>query len=71
MHWWFEHFSSMLACCISTITAFTVFGAPRLLNIDSVNILLWFLPTIIITPLIISLGIYYERKFNKPKKIGL
>jgi len=71
MHWWFEHFSGMLACCISTITAFTVFGAPRLLNIDSINILLWFLPTIIITPIIIGLGIYYERKFNKPKKIGL
>ncbi|WP_273131102.1 DUF2306 domain-containing protein [Bacillus weihaiensis] len=71
MHWWFEHFSGMLACCISTITAFTVFGAPRLLNVESVNIILWFLPTIIITPLIIGLGIYYTKKFNKPKGINL
>jgi uncharacterized membrane protein len=67
MHWWFEHFSGMLACCISTITAFTVFGAPRLLNIKSVSIILWILPTIVITPLIIGLGIHYSRKFNKPK----
>ncbi len=65
MHWWFEHFSGMLACCISTITAFTVFGAPRLLNINSVNMVLWFLPTIFITPIIIGLGIYYTKKFNK------
>ncbi len=69
MHWWFEHFSGMLACCISTITAFTVFGAPRLLNIDSVNMILWFLPTIIITPLIVGLAIYYRRKFNKSQYI--
>jgi uncharacterized membrane protein len=71
MHWWFEHFAGMLACCISTITAFIVFGAPRLLNIESVSIILWFLPTIIITPLIIGLSIYYGRKFNKPKTKSL
>lgn len=64
MHWWFEHFSGMLACCISTLTAFIVFGAPRLLNIDSVSIILWFLPTIVITPLIIGLAIFYTRKFS-------
>lgn len=65
MHWWFEHLSGMLGCSIATITAFTVFGAPRLLNIDSVNILLWFLPTILLTPVIIGFSIYYQRKFNK------
>ncbi|WP_191566280.1 DUF2306 domain-containing protein [Metabacillus idriensis] len=64
MHWWFEHFSGMLACCISTITAFMVFGAPRLLGIESVSILLWFLPTIVITPIIIGLSIYYRKKFK-------
>lgn len=69
MHWWFEHFAGMLACCISTLTAFIVFGAPRLLNVESVSIILWFLPTIVITPLIIGLGIYYNRKFNKPKNL--
>ncbi|QGQ47033.1 DUF2306 domain-containing protein [Metabacillus sediminilitoris] len=67
MHWLFEHFAGMLACSISTLTAFIVFGAPRLLNIESVNVFLWFLPTIVITPLIIALGIYYGRKYNKPK----
>lgn len=64
MHWWFEHISGMLGCSIATITAFTVFGAPRLLSIDSVGIFLWFLPTILLTPVIIGFTIYYDRKFN-------
>ncbi|OKL35634.1 DUF2306 domain-containing protein [Domibacillus mangrovi] len=68
MHWWFEHFSGMLGCSIATITAFTVFGAPRLLNIEAVSIVLWFLPTIIVTPVIIGLAIYYTKKFNGKKK---
>ncbi|MFD1738191.1 DUF2306 domain-containing protein [Bacillus salitolerans] len=67
MHWWYEHFSGMLGCSISTITAFTVFGAPRLLHIESVSIWLWFIPTIIITPMIIGFGIYYDRKFSGKK----
>ncbi|WP_339165110.1 DUF2306 domain-containing protein [Siminovitchia sp. FSL H7-0308] len=67
MHWWFEHLSGMLGCSIATITAFTVFGAPRLLNIESVSILLWFLPTILLTPVIIGLSAYYTKKFNQPK----
>ncbi|WP_050180150.1 hypothetical protein [Domibacillus robiginosus] len=64
MHWWFEHFGGMLGCSIATITAFTVFGAPRLLNIESVTLLLWFLPTILLTPVIIGLSVYYRRKFS-------
>ncbi|WP_077213127.1 DUF2306 domain-containing protein [Bacillus dakarensis] len=68
MHWWFEHLSGMIGCSISTITAFSVFAAPRLLNIDSVNILLWFLPTIFLTPVIIGFSVYYHRKFNSKRK---
>lgn len=52
MHWYFEHFGNLIGCSIATITAFTVFGAPRLLNISSISIFLWFLPTIVLTPLI-------------------
>jgi uncharacterized membrane protein len=70
MHWWFEHFSGMLGCSIATITAFTVFGAPRLLNIDSVSLLLWFLPTIVLTPIIVGLSVYYDRKFSNRKVAG-
>ncbi|MGF2614995.1 DUF2306 domain-containing protein [Rossellomorea vietnamensis] len=70
LHWWFEHLGGMLGCSIATITAFTVFGAPRLMNIESVSILLWFLPTIILTPAIIGFSIYYDRKFNKKKVIA-
>ena len=65
MHWWFEHLGGMLGCCIATVTAFTVFGAPRLLSIDSVSILLWFMPAIIMVPLIIGFSIYYRRKFSR------
>lgn len=68
MHWLFEHFSGMFTCCISTVTAFLVFGAPRLLNIESQNMLLWFLPTILFVPLIIGFSIYYTRKYNNSKK---
>ncbi|WP_193568332.1 DUF2306 domain-containing protein [Gracilibacillus saliphilus] len=64
-HWYIEHLIGMLACSISTITAFIVFGAPRLLNIESVSIFLWFAPTIVITPVIIGFSVHYGRKFNQ------
>jgi uncharacterized membrane protein len=67
MHWYFEHFGGMIACCISTVTAFTVFGAPRLLNITSSNLLLWLLPTFVLVPVLIGFQIYYQRKFNNRK----
>jgi uncharacterized membrane protein len=65
MHWWFEHLGGMLACCISTITAFIVFGAPRLWGSGSAPLLLWFLPTICLVPVIIGMNIYYRRRFKK------
>lgn len=64
MHWWFEHLGSILGCCIATITAFTVFGAPRILGVNNVHPLLWFLPTIVITPLILFYSAYYRKKFQ-------
>ncbi len=64
-HWYIEHLIGMLTCSISTITAFIVFGAPRLMNIESVSIFLWFAPTIVITPVIIGFSVYYGRKFNQ------
>lgn len=64
MHWVMEHLAGMLSCCISTITAFAVFGAPRLLNIDSVSIIVWLLPTMLIVPLLIAFSNYYKRKYN-------
>nr|WP_289038457.1 DUF2306 domain-containing protein [uncultured Allobacillus sp.] len=62
-HWVVEHISGMLASSIAAITAFVVFGAPRLLEVDSVNLLIWFLPTIVFTPMIIFFSSYYGRKF--------
>ncbi|ARI75568.1 DUF2306 domain-containing protein [Halobacillus mangrovi] len=71
MHWYFEHFGNLIGCSIATITAFTVFGAPRLLNISSINIFLWFLPTILLTPIIIGYTRYYKKKFRiSPVKRG-
>ncbi|MGG7621663.1 DUF2306 domain-containing protein [Bacillus coreaensis] len=64
MHWLFEHLSGMIACSISTVTAFTVFGAPRLLNIPSSSLFLWFLPTVILVPVLILFTIKYEKKYN-------
>ncbi|GIP38470.1 membrane protein [Paenibacillus sp. J31TS4] len=67
MHWYFEHYGGMIACCISTVTAFTVFGAPRLLNVSSSNILLWLLPTFVLVPVMIGFNIHYTKKFG-PKR---
>ncbi|MGI6125513.1 MAG: DUF2306 domain-containing protein [Planifilum sp.] len=63
-HWIVEHLIGMLSCCISTVTAFVVFGAPRLLGIPSVNLLLWFLPTIAIVPIIVGFSIHYQKKMD-------
>ncbi|RXT15547.1 DUF2306 domain-containing protein [Ammoniphilus sp. CFH 90114] len=69
MRWIIEHIIGMLSCCIATVTAFTVFGAPRLLDIESVSPLLWFLPSMIMTPLIIGFSKHYEKKYNKKKAV--
>ena len=74
-HWVVEHIVGMLSCSIAAITAFVVFGAPRLLEIESVSLLIWFLPTIVFTPLIIIFTNYYGRKYagggtGPKKKIG-
>ncbi|TSJ65040.1 DUF2306 domain-containing protein [Allobacillus sp. SKP2-8] len=62
-HWVVEHISGMLASSIAAITAFVVFGAPRLLQVESVSLLIWFLPTIIFTPMIILFSRHYGQKF--------
>ncbi|WP_342744222.1 DUF2306 domain-containing protein [Oceanobacillus senegalensis] len=67
-HWVVEHIVGMLSSCIATITAFIVFGAPRLLQIDSVNLFIWFLPTIVFVPLVIVSTVYYGKKFAGVKK---
>ena len=67
LHWWFEHLGGMLGCCIATITAFTVFGAPRLLGLSSVHPLVWFMPTIVLVPWIIGFSRYDHKKFNASK----
>lgn len=63
-HWAVEHIIGMLSCCIATITAFVVFGAPRLLQVESVSVLLWFLPTIVVVPLIVGFTLYYGKKYD-------
>jgi uncharacterized membrane protein len=65
MSWFFEHMTSMMGCCIATITAFTVFGAPRLLHLESTSPLIWFLPTIVMVPIISGYVYYYQKKFSQ------
>lgn len=66
MHWIYEHLGSMIGCSIATITAFTVFGAPQLLNMEEVSLFIWILPTFLLLPLIIGFSRHYQRKFNPP-----
>ncbi|MCI3920394.1 DUF2306 domain-containing protein [Paenibacillus sp. TRM 82003] len=68
-HWAVEHIAGMLSCCISTVTAFTVFGAPRLLQVESVSLIIWFLPTIVLVPLIIGFSNQYRRKLDGGKQL--
>jgi uncharacterized membrane protein len=63
-HWAVEHIVGMLSCCISTVTAFTVFGAPRLLQVEAVSLFVWFLPTLVIVPLIIGFSNVYKKKMD-------
>jgi uncharacterized membrane protein len=63
-HWVIEHIVGMLSCCIATVTAFLVFGAPRLLKVESVSLLVWFLPTFIMVPLMIWFTNAYKRKLD-------
>ncbi|MBU8880569.1 DUF2306 domain-containing protein [Bacillus sp. FJAT-29790] len=71
MHWLFEHFGGMISCCISTVTAFATFGAPRLLNIQSSNLLLWLLPTFILVPVLIGFSMFYGKKYSGKKQAGI
>lgn len=41
------------------------FGAPRLLQLSSVSPLLWFLPTLIMVPIILGLVRHYKGKFSR------
>src|SRR5690625_857342 len=61
MHWLYEHLSGMIACSISTVTAFTVFGAPRLMGIQTNHLFLWLMPTMILVPFIIGYQLYYKK----------
>jgi hypothetical protein len=47
-----EHIAGMVGCGITTITAFVVFAAPRLLAWESAPLWMWLLPTFILTPFI-------------------
>ncbi len=67
-HWAVEHIVGMLSCSISTVTAFTVFGAPRLLQVEAVSLFVWFLPTIVLVPLIIVFSNIYKRKMDRPRE---
>ena len=62
--WIVEHIGGMMSCSISTVTAFTVFGAPRLFQLGSGDVLLWILPTIVFIPMII----WFSRKYSLPRK---
>ncbi|WP_277680172.1 DUF2306 domain-containing protein [Gracilibacillus dipsosauri] len=63
-HWIVEHIIGMLSCCIATVTAFAVFGAPRLLQIESVSLIIWVIPILIFAPLIFGFTNYYTNKMD-------
>ncbi|WP_052366368.1 hypothetical protein [Geomicrobium sp. JCM 19055] len=65
--WVVEHITGMLSCGISTVTAFVVFGAPRLFSLDEAPLWLWFAPTVILVPLIIYFTTLEYRKASRKK----
>jgi len=67
-HWAVEHIVGMLSCCIATVTAFLVFGAPRLLRIESASLWVWFLPTFVFVPLIVWFTNRYKQRMGGPPR---
>jgi hypothetical protein len=51
----FEHMSSMLAACITATTAFLVINAARL-GLDTLGLVVWLTPTLIVVPATPSLS---------------
>jgi uncharacterized membrane protein len=45
-----EHMGAMFAASIATLTAFTTFGAPRLLGLSGTHLALWLAPTAVMVP---------------------
>lgn len=66
-HWVVEHIVGMMSCCISTLTAFLVFGIPRLLQVEAASLWVWLLPTVLLLPLIFWFTSPYKEKLDKPR----
>lgn len=63
--WRVEHLIGMLSCGISTVTAFVVFGAPRIFAFSSAPVWLWFVPTIVLVPLIVYFSAKERKRYEK------
>nr|WP_276531998.1 DUF2306 domain-containing protein [Brevibacillus invocatus] len=68
-HWVVEHIVGMMSCCISTLTAFLVFGIPRLLQVEAASLWIWLLPTVVLLPLIFAFTNTYKRKLDRPRRL--
>ena len=55
------HIQSMLGSFIAAVTAFMVFTGSRWMDMGAANWVLWIMPTIVLTPMII----YWSAKFSK------
>lgn len=62
MHWWYGHISSMGGSYISAFTAFIVTN----IQLPEYQWVLWLLPSVIGTMLILRTIRYYKARFNKP-----
>lgn len=65
MHWWYSHISSMGGSYISAFTAFIVTNV----QVPEYQWVLWLLPSVIGTILIIRTVRYYKARFNKPATV--
>lgn len=68
-HWVVEHIVGMMSCCISTLTAFLVFGIPRLLQVEAASLWIWLLPTVVLLPLIFAFTNTYKKKLDRPRRL--
>jgi len=55
------HISGMISAVIGTLTAFAVFGGPRLMGQQNAPVWLWIAPTIVLVPLIF----YFQKSYKK------
>jgi hypothetical protein len=66
MAWWYGHMNGMLGAVIAAVTAFSVSGLRRFVDVpDAIAFLPWILPGVVLGPAFGAWQRYYRRRFGE------